>query len=131
MERRTKHSVAVVIRRDGRILSTHRPPDDDELPGVWGLPAGTCKSGERIPDVIRRIGAEKLGVALTPLRLLDRGFQSRPTYDLDMELWEVSMEGAPIHPDWRWAGIEEFEPGAAKGSLCCELAVKSKSRIGL
>ena len=123
-----KHSVAVMIFRGNQILAIRRPEDDDELPGVWGLPAGTVRRHETIEDVIRRIGRDKLGVKLTPLRLMVRGAQDRPKYRLEMQLWEVLMDGTPIYPDWKWASLDLLRPGMASGSLCCELAIQSKSR---
>jgi hypothetical protein len=48
-----------------------------------------------------------------------------------MELWEVSMEGDPKHPQWRWSSWDALKPGVTMGSLCCELGIKLKSRIGL
>jgi len=131
MDRRIKHSVAVAIFKEGKILATYRPEDDDELPGIWGLPAGTCRGTEGPEDVIRRIGREKLGVVLQPIRRLGSGDQDRPDYKLEMELWEASMNGEPNHPNWKWAGLEALGPGAAKGSLCCTLALKHKSRVSL
>src|SRR5262245_8763642 len=94
-----KHSIAVVIRRGDELLCIRRPEDDDELPGVWGLPAGTIRGGETVKDVIQRIGREKLGVELIPLRKLSFGAQDRARYRLEMELWEVSVSG----PDERIA----------------------------
>ncbi|PYS35639.1 MAG: DNA mismatch repair protein MutT, partial [Acidobacteria bacterium] len=64
-----KHSVAVMIVRRDQILAVRRPEDDDELPGIWGLPAATLRGGETVEDVIARIGRDKLGVKLTPVRL--------------------------------------------------------------
>jgi len=119
-----KHSVAVVVLNGDRILSIRRPGDDDELPGIWGLPAGTCRDQESAEDVIVRVGRDKLGVSLEPVRLLGRGTQSRPQYLLDMELWEASMSGIPTYPVWQWAPMSLLRPGAASGSLCCELALK-------
>ena len=119
-----KHSAAVVIFNGDRILAIRRPGDDDELPGIWGLPAGTRRDQESIEDVIIRIGRDKLGVSLAPVRLLGRGTQDRPQYLLDMELWEASMSGVPAHPIWQWASMSLLRPGAASGSLCCELALK-------
>jgi ADP-ribose pyrophosphatase YjhB (NUDIX family) len=130
MNLRIKHSVAVAIFKDDKILATYRPEDDDELPGVWGLPAGTCRGTETPEDVIRRIGRDKLGVMLQPVRLLASGDQDRPDYKLEMELWEASMKGEPTHPKWMWSGLESLVFGAAKGSLCCALALKHKSRVG-
>jgi 8-oxo-dGTP pyrophosphatase MutT (NUDIX family) len=126
MSKPTKRSVAVLVRRNGQILSVRRPADDDELPGIWGLPAGTCGEGESVSDVIQRIGREKLGVELRPLHLLRRGIQERPGYVLDMELWEAGLTGYPDYPEWQWASFEILRSGASSGSLCCELALRQK-----
>ena|ERR1043165_6939625 len=123
-----KRSVAVAVFNGEQVLSVRRPDDDDELPGVWGLPAGTLKAGETTEDLIRRIGREKLGTELKPIRLVNAGKQMRGHYLLEMELWEAAMEasGFPRHRQWRWASIESLRKGAKAGSLCCELAVNSK-----
>jgi ADP-ribose pyrophosphatase YjhB (NUDIX family) len=118
-----------MIIRNGRVLSTRRAQDDDELPGIWGLPAGSLRESETVQDVIARIGSDKLGVKLIPVRRLASGAQDRPGYRLEMELWEASMEGAPTHPEWQWAELKLLDPGRAAGSLCCELAINSKSRV--
>src|SRR5262245_45525736 len=124
-----KHSVAVIVGREDRVLSVRRPQDDDELPGIWGLPAGTVRGEETVEDVILRIGRDKLGVELTPIRKLAFGAQDRPEYRLEMELWEASMEGVPTYGEWQWAALDLLRPGRAAGSLCCELAIQSKSRV--
>jgi ADP-ribose pyrophosphatase YjhB (NUDIX family) len=126
-----KHSVAVVILRGNTLLAIRRADDDDELPGIWGLPAGTCRGDESVEDVIRRIGRDKLGTVLKPLRQIAFGTQDRAAYRLEMELWEASMEGAPTYHEWQWASIDLLRTGAARGSLCCELAIKSKNRVSL
>jgi hypothetical protein len=120
-----------MILNGGHVLAIRRPDNDDELPGIWGLPAGTCRDQESIRDVIRRIGSGKLGVQLTPVRKIASGTQDRANYRLEMELWEAAMEGAPTYPEWRWASIELLRPGADSGSLCCELAIEHKSRVSL
>lgn len=127
-----KHSVAVAIfngDNGDQILAIRRPDDDDELPGIWGLPAGTIRNEETVDDVIRRIGREKLGVILMPVRKLSEGRQRRATYILEMELWEASMEGIPTYPEWKWDLVDFLRLGASAGSLCCELAIKTKSRV--
>jgi len=136
VSRPIKRSIAVLIRNGELILSVRRPDDDDELPGVWGLPAGTFRSSELVEDLIARIGQQKLGVTLAPIRKLTEGTQVRPAYRLQMELWEVSMEGTPTHPAYQWAGVDVLKAGMSLGSLCCELAVsldatKGKSRFSL
>ena len=124
-----KHSVAVVIVSGNLVLAIRRPDNDDELPGIWGLPAGTRRGDESVEDVIRRIGRDKLGVQLTPVRKLAFGAQDRAKYRLEMELWEVLMKGNPVYREWQWAATDLLRLGAASGSLCCELAIKSKSRV--
>src|SRR4051812_45001042 len=126
MSKRVKESVAVLIRNQDLVLAIRRPADDDELPEVWGLPAGTCTQNESIRDVIERIGSEKLGVRLTPVRRLGSGTQDRPSYFLKMELWEATMSDTPAYPEWKWTPIDLFEKGAEAGSLCCDLALKTK-----
>ena len=120
-----KHSVAVMIFNEDGVLAIRRSELDDELPGIWGLPAGTRRENETIPDIIRRIGTDKLGVILQPVRRISSGFQDRASYRLDMELWEASMSGEPSYPEWQWSDLNLLRPGAAAGSLCCELALKS------
>ncbi len=124
-----KHSIAVMIFQGQKVLSVHRSDDDDELPGIWGLPAGTLRPSETAEDLITRIGRDKLGVKLSPVRKVTSGRQIRPLYLLEMELWEASMTGTPSHENWRWAKIDSLRAGAAAGSLCCDLAINSKSRV--
>src|SRR5215475_10832473 len=124
-----KHSVAILVFRGNEVLAIRRPEDDDELPGIWGLPAGTVRGAETVEDVILRIGRGKLGVKLTPVRRLVTGTQDRPKYRLEMELWEARMEGIPTYPEWQWGPMDALRPGMASGSLCCKLAIQIKSRV--
>jgi ADP-ribose pyrophosphatase YjhB (NUDIX family) len=119
-----KRSIAVLVRNGDRILAIRRSDDDDELAGIWGLPAGTFRSSETPEDLITRIGRDKLGVRLLPISVLSSGSQERSRYRLEMELWEAQMEGSPKYPEWRWATLDLLCPGAAAGSLCCELALR-------
>lgn len=52
------------VSNGDQILAIRRPDDDHELPGIWGLPAGTCRGQETAEDVIARIGRDRLGVQL-------------------------------------------------------------------
>jgi ADP-ribose pyrophosphatase YjhB (NUDIX family) len=124
-----KHSVAVMIFKTGKVLSLRRQDDDDELAGVWGLPAGTFRHEETIEDLVMRIGRDKLGVELTPVRKLISGRQMRSQYLLEMDLWEATIKGIPERGDWRWATIESLQAGAKAGSLCCELALQQEGRV--
>src|SRR5438093_11227750 len=90
MSKRVKQSVAVAVFKEEQILLIRRPDDDDELPGIWGLPAGTRRNTEAAEDLIVRIGRDKLGVKLVPVLRLASGMQDRPGYQLNLELWEAS-----------------------------------------
>jgi 8-oxo-dGTP diphosphatase len=127
--------VAAVIRRsDGFVLAVRRPDEPgEELPGLWGLPATTLADGESPEEGVRRLGREKLGVALTPLRALVRGEQERAGYTLRMTLYEASLAGEPRLPDRAsgapgtlyealdWLPEASFQQAADGGSLCCRL----------
>lgn len=121
----SKHSIAVVIRNGRQVLAVRRPDDDDELPGVWGLPAGSYRNDETTQDLIRRIGRDKLGVELAAVRKLAYGTQDRQRYRLQMDLWEVEMKGNPTRSEWQWADLELFRSGMEQGSLCCSLALSA------
>jgi ADP-ribose pyrophosphatase YjhB (NUDIX family) len=126
-----KRSIAVVaLNSKGRLLSVRRPDDDDELPGIWGLPAGSYRDSETREDLIRRIGRDKLGVTISPSRLLAVGSQERASYRLEMELWAVTILADPSIPSipsviWKWADLSTLQSGSLQGSLCCQLALQS------
>jgi ADP-ribose pyrophosphatase YjhB (NUDIX family) len=115
----------VLVRNGDRILAIRRPDDDDELPGIWGLPAGSFRGRETLEDLIRRIGRSKLRVTLMPKRKLAVGAQDRERYRLEMELWEVEIEGTPGESQWQWTTLETLLPGSEQGSLCCRLALSA------
>lgn len=136
MSKPIKRSVAVVIRREGggegEFLTVRRPPDDEDLPDVWGLPAATLKSGETWFDAAGRIGREKLGVRLRPTASLREGVVEREGYVLRLRLCAAKLDdGEPEVPQphgdvtqyvaWSWSGLDALAEGARLGSLCCRL----------
>ena len=130
-----RHAVAVALRRaDGLTFAVQRPDEPgEELPGIWGLPAVTLRDGETPEQGVRRLGAEKLSVELTPLRQLAEGEQTRDDYVLHMTVYEASPHGEPVLPprtdkatstlyvDADWLSAKAFQAAADKGSLCCQL----------
>src|SRR3990172_2554391 len=90
---------AAVWRDDGLLLAVRRPDEPgEELPGAWGLPAVTLSDGESPEEGVRRLGREKLGTELTPLRPLAEGEQPREGYTLRMTVYEASLAGQPRLP---------------------------------
>lgn len=135
--KRTENAVSYVIYNgDGtRILSVKRPGNDD-LPNVWGLPAGTVREGENPEQAVVRSGREKLGVKLEVKGMLNEGEIERETYILHMRLYEAEIgEGEPKVPqasggtqyvEWKWAEPGELKEAASKGSLCSRLLLEKK-----
>ncbi|MBI4409210.1 MAG: NUDIX hydrolase [Gemmatimonadetes bacterium] len=135
-----RRAVSFVIRNPRapeQVLAVLRPPDDPELPDVWGLPAASERPGESAEAAVRRAGLEKLGVELEVGRELTSGRSERRGYALEMRLFEaVVKRGEPHvpqpHPEvtqyreWRWADAELFLPAADLGSLCCRLFLESE-----
>jgi 8-oxo-dGTP diphosphatase len=131
----TKRSVSLAIHdaaRPGLVLLVQRPDDDEDLPGVWGLPAASLADSEAWSDAAQRAGRDKLGVELRILRELRHGSLQRSRYTLEMKLLEARIEaGEPVVPQsmagvtqyqaWRWGPPEELRFAAERGSLCSAL----------
>ena len=117
-----------------RWLLVRRPDDDPDLPGVWGLPAGSHAEGEMDRTLVRRIGREKLGVETEDLGCLSAGHIDRAGYRLEMRLHAArivageprvpqSVPGVTQYSEWGWKPPVGLRDGARRGSLCCRLAL--------
>ena len=152
-----KRSVALVIRDPSdptRILTVQRPPDDEDLPLTWGLPAGSLRPGESWEDAVERSAREKLGLRVQAGVVLNQGTQERPGYRLEMRLYAATLLGEPIYSEepgagadeampagaprldgptnrgtryvaWRWDRRDALLPAAARGSLCSRLLLET------
>jgi 8-oxo-dGTP diphosphatase len=128
-------SVAAVVRRgeDDTFLIVRRPPDDDRLADVWGLPAVSLQDGELPEAGLRRVGTEKLAVELEPTRFL--GIRSADRGDYELFLMDIEARitrGEPDvgqsnskstrYTDQRWTDqLEVLVDAAARGSLCSRI----------
>lgn len=133
-----KSSVSVAIHdAKGRVLVVLRPPDDEDLPNLWGLPASSLKPGEGWEDAVRRTAREKLGVEVEVGPELNRGATERAQYRLEMRLYDAGIlsgtprvrsdvEGITHYVDWKWGTAEVLEPAADRGSLCCRLYLRAE-----
>ena len=139
-----RRAIALIIEQPGqpgapeaappRWLIVRRPAGDPDLPGVWGLPAGSRAADESDEALVRRIGRDKLGVELADLGALAGGHLDRDGYQLRMRVHAARLvSGEPSVPqpapgvtqysDWRWDAPAALRDGAARGSLCCRLAL--------
>jgi ADP-ribose pyrophosphatase YjhB (NUDIX family) len=134
-----KRSVALLIRDPAaptRILIVRRPPDDEDLPRAWGLPAGSLRADESWADAVVRSAEEKLGVRVAPVALLNEGRTARPAYVLRMRLYaaelvfgEPSVEqpyrGVTRYVEWTWGEPSDLVAAAERGSLCSRLLLEA------
>ncbi len=146
-----RRAIALIIEQPGRPggpnsadgharwLLVRRPDDDPELPGVWGLPAGSDAEGEMDDALVRRIGREKLGVETEDLGRLSEGHIDRTGYRLDMRLHAARIvageprvpqpvPGVTQYSEWGWKPPVELRDGARRGSLCCRLALAVRDK---
>jgi 8-oxo-dGTP diphosphatase len=137
---KVKHCVALVIGAGagpGRVLLVQRPRDDEDLPGVWGLPAASLRAGETLEDAAHRAARDKLGVAIEIGAVLNDGSQDRGSHRLEMRLVEARIrsgtprtdtacdDGTTRYQAWRWGARSELRPAAERGSLCSRLALEA------
>lgn len=135
-------SVLVLGAGGAELLAVRRPDDDEELPGLWGLPAVSLRPGEAWEDAARRAGREKLGVELTGLRSLEEGTVERPGGRLRMRLFGARIaagrpdvarpratdDAATRYVAWGWSPPERLEEAARRGSLCSRLCLRHLGR---
>jgi ADP-ribose pyrophosphatase YjhB (NUDIX family) len=140
MMKPTKHAIAFVIWNKDRdhVLAVQRPSTDEDLPDVWGLPAGSLRAGETFEACVMRSGREKLGVDVRIVGLIAEGAIERSAYILHMKEYEVEIvHGAPSVPQpiagitqyqrWQWAEPAMLREAAHKGSLCARLFFASRN----
>ncbi|MDR7571047.1 MAG: NUDIX domain-containing protein [Armatimonadota bacterium] len=136
-----KRSVALLVYppgERGRFVVVRRPEHEEELPGVWGLPAATLRLGEEEIEAVHRVAREKLGIEVRLLGVRAHGVQERSGYRLEMRLWEAELvgpeprlpqpssdPGVTHYTDWRWARAAALEEAARQGSLCARLALET------
>jgi 8-oxo-dGTP pyrophosphatase MutT (NUDIX family) len=134
-----KHSVALVIEGPAGLLLVRRPEDDEELPGLWGLPAASLEPGETEAQAVRRAGRVKLGVEVRPLDPIGEATAERSGYRIRMRDWEAEIaSGRPAVPqpgpgtqydELRWGAAVELTPAARAGSLCCQVLLSSQHLV--
>ncbi|MEA2420740.1 MAG: hypothetical protein QOE60_2946 [Thermoleophilaceae bacterium] len=130
-----KRSVSLVIEGPGGVLLVRRPDDDDSLPGLWGLPAASLGTDESERAALLRVGSEKLGVTIDPLRPIGEDEAERADHRIAMRDWKARIvAGEPAVPqpgegtqyvDWRWGDPRELAPAARAGSLCARVLLRA------
>lgn len=137
-----KRSVSFAIYNNNRdrFLAVKRPSDDEDLPNVWGLPAGSLRDGETPEQAVIRAGREKLGVELKPVRFIGEGKIDRGAYILHMRDYEAEIlesepevpqpvEGITQYQEWKWARPEDLLEAAEKGSLCSRIFLQEEAQL--
>ncbi len=117
------------------MLLVRRPDDDDSLPGLWGLPAASLREDESERDALLRVGRDKLGVTVEPLRPIGEEEAERSGYRIAMRDWAARIaSGEPSVPqagegtqyvEWRWGDPAELAPAARAGSVCARVLLRS------
>ena len=107
-------SVAMVVRRDGRILMGLRQGSHGAQ--TWGLPAGSLEPGEKVYSAALRELAEETGLRGRVLRILAEHYDMLEGSPLAAHavFIEIEAKGEPqiLEPHrcaaWRWFDPEEL-----------------------
>ena len=135
---KVKHSVFFVIKNPlekDQFLLVKRPKDDEDLPEVWGLPAGSVKATETFEEAAIRQAKNKLNVEVKIKGFIGRGTMERKDYTLHGEEFLCSLvQGNPeinkevegtIYEEWKWGSLGDLFEAAEKGSLCSNILLKN------
>src|SRR3989338_10078916 len=81
------NSAVIYIYKENRseFLIVQRPFDDEDLPNIWGLPAGSVKENESFKEAVIRSGREKLGIELKVIKSIGKDIIDRGDYILNMQ----------------------------------------------
>jgi 8-oxo-dGTP diphosphatase len=120
--------VSLVIEGPEGLLLVKRPDDDEDLPGVWGLPAATLAQGESEQDAVRRAGRDKLGVEVRPLEAIGTdGFMTDWAAELVSGQPAVPQPGQHTqYAELRWGEPSELLPAARRDSLCSRVLLRAR-----
>lgn len=137
----TKFAVAVALTNpdnNEEILVVERPPNDDSLPNIWGLPAASLKTNELPEEIVKRVGRAKLGTEILPesmigIKRFDRGEYEIILMDIRAKLIgpqpDVKRANADstIYVNQKWTSdFSILIPGAKQGSLCDRIFLESQ-----
>ena len=110
------------------LLLVRRPDDDEDLPGVWGLPAVSLASGESEAEAVLRAGRDKLGVKVEPIERVG-GEQTMTDWAARIVSGEPAVPQPGPHTQYtelRLGEASELIPAAREGSLCCRVLLRAR-----
>jgi len=96
---------AAIIRRDGRLLITQRPPGTP-LEGLWEFPGGKRETGESLEECLQRELREELEIEVDVGGLIDTISHDYGTYRVCLYFFECTLKVGTPRPlacqDLRW-----------------------------
>lgn len=137
----TKFAIAAIIwnpDNKSEVLAVLRPPNDDSLPNVWGLPAVGVKDGELPEEAIKRLGIEKISTDIRAVSFVGIKQIEREQFELILMDIEAELVGpAPSvvsatttgtkYVEQLWVSdYQIFKEAASKGSLCTRIFLESQ-----
>lgn len=105
------HVTAGLIRRDGKLLITKRPPGS-HLAGFWEFPGGKKEKGETLKECLEREIEEELSVRITaekPLFTVNHEYENRAITLYLFQCSQLSGEPMPVEcEEIRWVCPEDL-----------------------
>lgn len=100
MPKPVRHAVAIAITNEkGELLIIKRPETDQELGGLWGLPALARDPSENQYSVAEQVGPRKLGVTVAIGKKIGEQVMDRGGYILRLADYAGTIvEGTPSVP---------------------------------
>jgi len=119
-----KQAAVAILRRGGTYLMLRRAPGD-LMAGLWEFPGDVLRPRETAGEGLKRVGRERLSLAIAARRRVARFSQSITYRRIQVSAYEATL-AEPSRPDWklppdaRWLSprqVARFPHGSATARL--------------
>ncbi len=108
-----KDHVALIIKKDGKILFIRRSKMKKILPNIWAFPTGTVESNEKMEDTAKREAKEELDIDINVEKIL--GAKELPEFGdklhfiiCDIKSGEPKIKDSKEINSVKWLTFEDF-----------------------
>jgi 8-oxo-dGTP diphosphatase len=123
--------VAAVIHKENKLLLIRMK--DDPWRGKWSMPSDFLRSGERIDDIVQRIGREQCGIEVTKEQVIDVLELLIPYRNIQTHLLTLCYLASPqeasstVADSCKWIDVEDLLGSRSVTEMTAELVKRNET----